>query len=124
MTFPTINPSSRQFDAGDWPIKTYTAQSGAELRILYGSKRTGMKLGLSYDNITDTQAEEFLTHYDSTFGTYQTFTLPSQVRSGWTGTQAAIDAAAGNNWRYKEQPQVTAVKPGRSSVRVSLVGVL
>jgi hypothetical protein len=124
MTFPSIVPTSRQFDAGDWPIKTYTSQSGAELRILYGSKRTGMKLELSYDNITDTQAEQFLTHYDSTFGTYQTFTLPSQVRSGWSGTASAIDAATGNNWRHAEQPQVTAVRPGLSSVRISLIGVL
>lgn len=124
MAFPTLQPTSRQFDAGDWPIKTYTAQSGAEIRILYGSKRTGMKLGFSYDNISDAEAEQFLTHYDSTFGTFETFTLPAQARSGWSGTQSAIDAAIGNRWRYAEQPQITAVRPGRSSVRVSLQGVL
>ena len=124
MSYPALKPADRQFDAGDWPIKTYTAQSGAEVRILYGSKRTGMTLGLSYENVSDTQAEQFLTHYDSTFGTFQTFTLPDAARSGWSGTQAAIDAASGNNWRYAEQPQITAVRPGRSSVRVSLVAVL
>lgn len=124
MTFPSIAPTGRQFNAGDWPVKTYKSQSGAELRILYGSKRTGMQLELDYENISDAQAEQFLTHYDSTFGTYQTFTLPAEVRAGWSGTQPSIDAATGNNWRYSEQPLITAVKPGRSSVKVSLIGVL
>ena len=124
MAFPTLRPTSRQFDAGDYPVKRFSAQSGAEIRILYGSKRTGMKLGFSYDNISDSEAEQFLTHYDSTYGTYDTFALPAEARSGWSGTPAAIDAAIGNNWRYEEQPQVTSVRPGRSSVIVSLIGVL
>lgn len=124
MAFPALRPTVRQFEPGDWPIKSYRAQSGAEVRILYGSKRTGMALGLGYSNITDAQAEQFLTHYDSVFGTFETFSLPDQARSGWGGTQAAIDAATGNRWRYAEQPEVTAVRPGKSSVRVSLVAVL
>lgn len=125
MPFPSLVPTSRSFDAGDYPVRTYKSQSGVESRILYGSRRTGMTLQLSFDNITDAQAEEFLDHYDETKGTYSTFLIPSTVKTGWTGNADALGAfTAGNNWRYDGPPSVTNVRPGVSSVSVKLVGVL
>ena len=55
MAFPTHRPSGRSFDAGDYRYKTFSSQSGKEYRILYGDKRTGMKLQLQYANIADTK---------------------------------------------------------------------
>jgi hypothetical protein len=123
MPFPALQPTSRDFTPGNWPVKSYKSQSGAEVRILYGDTRTSMELTLGYDNISDAQAEQFLTHYDETKGTYNTFAINSSTKAGWTGTAAAIDSGTINRWRYADPPQVTAVKPGRSSVRVSLMGV-
>ena len=123
MPFPALQPTSRDFTPGNWPVKSYKSQSGAEVRILYGDTRTSMELTLGYDNISDAQAEQFLTHYDETKGTYNTFTINSSTKAGWSGTATAIDSGAINRWRYADPPQVTAVKPGRSSVRVSLLGV-
>ena len=48
---------------GDLPIKTYNAQNGTEVRIVYGSKRINRKLQLVYANIPDGDAEDFMTHY-------------------------------------------------------------
>lgn len=125
MAYPTLTPSARNFDAGDYPVKTFKAQSGAEARILYGSKRTGMTLDLSYDNIADTQADDFVSHFDEVLGTYSTFALPSAVITGWSGVASAIDASAtGNQWRYSQPPQITNVRPGRSSVQIKLIGAL
>ena len=124
MPFPALSPTSRDFKPGDFAVKTYNAQSGAEVRILYGDKRTGMTLDLGYDNIADTAADDFITHYDETKGGFTSFTLPAAFRTGWSGNAAAIDAAAGNQWRYDGPPQITAVRPGISSVTVKLVGVL
>ncbi len=59
MAFPTLVPTSRSFESGDYPVKTFKAQNGKEHRILYGSNRTNMKLSLSYANITDANAELF-----------------------------------------------------------------
>lgn len=123
MPFPALQPTSRDFTPGNWPVKSYKSQSGAEVRILYGDTRTNMELTLGYDNISDAQAQQFLTHYDETKGTYNTFTINSSTKAGWTGTTTAIDSGTINRWRYADPPQVTAVKPGRSSVRVSLLGV-
>ena len=38
MAYPDIRPSSRQFDPGNWPVRTYNAQNGAEVRLLYGKQ--------------------------------------------------------------------------------------
>jgi hypothetical protein len=123
MPFPALRPTSRDFKPGDYPVKTYSAQSGAEVRILYGDTRTRMELSLGYDNATDAQAKQFLDHYDEVKGSFNTFQVNASTRAGWGSTAAAIDATGVNRWRYADSPQVTAVRPGRSSIRVNLVGV-
>lgn len=124
MAFPTLAPTSRDFSPGDWPIKRYNAQSGAEVRILYGSRRVNAKLSLGYDNITDANAQAFLDDYAAQYGTLRTFTLPSAVRTGWSGSSTSIDAPPDAAWRYEGEPQVRSVRPGRSSVTVNLVAVV
>lgn len=124
MPFPSLVPTSRDFNPGDYPIKQFRSQSGVEIRILYGDSRTGMVMNLSYDNLSDANADLFLLHYNEVKGTYNTFTLPSVTKTGWTGSTTSIDVAGINAWRYAEPPTVTAVRPGRSSVRVQLVGTL
>mgnify|MGYP005990185627 FL=1 len=127
MAFPTLVPTSRSFESGDYPVKTFKAQNGKEHRILYGSNRTNMKLSLSYANITDANAELFLDHYDEVQGTFQTFNIGGleESRGGWKGNKDAIGAAGhGNNYRYEGPPQVAQVRPGISTVTVNLIGVL
>ena len=139
MTFPITKtngsdlvPSARTFESGDYPVKTYRAQNGAEHRILYGDKRTNMKLSLTYANILDVDAELFLDHYDAVQGTFQTFALGNvgtdrrnPTRGGWEGNKDALGAQThGNNYRYEGPPQVAQVASGRSTVTVNLIGVL
>lgn len=124
MAFPAIAPTARTYEAGDWPVKTYTAISGAEVRIRYGDKRSNAKLSLSYDNISDASAEQFLTHYYETTGTFETFTLSPEASTGWTGSLNAFSPGTGAAaYRYAGPPQITSVRPGRSSVQVELIGV-
>ena len=124
MAFPTLAPTSRSFEPGDYPIKTYNAQNGSEIRIAYGSSRTNAKLSLSFENVTDSQAEGFLTHFDSVLGTMNTFNIPDETKSGWSGTSSAIDAPPRSNWRYEKPPQIASVRPGTSSVTINLIGVI
>ena len=88
MPFPTLAPTSRTFEAGDYPIKKFTSQNGVETRIIYGSRRTGQKMSLTYQNIFDHQAEEFIDHYDEVFGTLNPFSIASEgtadgAKTGW-----------------------------------------
>lgn len=124
MAYPALQPSSRSFSPGTYPVKTFKAQSGAETRLLYGNQRSGMTLELQYENITDANAELFVTHYDQVLGTYQTFSLPTAVKAGWAASSSTIDVTSATAWRYAEEPSITAVKPGLSKVQVKLIGVL
>lgn len=132
MTFPTqdadgndLVPTARSFESGNFPVRTYKAQNGAEHRILYGSSRTNMKLSLTYANVKDADAEQFLDHYESVQGTFQTFGLGNPSRSGWEGNRDALGAeATGNKYRYEGPPQLTQVRHGISTVTVNLIGVL
>lgn len=126
MAFPELVPTSRSFESGDYPIKTYKAQNGAETRILYGSNRTNMKLSLSYTNITDANAELFLDHYDEMKGTFTTFGISRDfTKKGWEGNRDAIGAETfGNSYRYEGPPQMTQVRPGISTVTVNLIGII
>ena len=122
MTFPALAPSSRTFDPGDYPVKAFKAQNGSEFRLLYGSKRVGMKMSLEYTNIPDAAAELFLTHFHAMQGTFRQFSIVAATKSGWAGDQGAIDAERwGSAWRYEGSPQVKSVYPGVSNVRVDLI---
>jgi hypothetical protein len=127
MAFPELVPTARTFESGDFPVKTFKAQNGKEVRILYGDRRTNMKLQLTYANITDANAELFLDHYQEVQGTFGTFVIGGleHTRGGWGGNKDALGAQMqGNNYRYEKAPQVTQVRSGISTVTVNLIGVL
>ena len=137
VTFPNIKPTARSFDPGDFPQKTYKSQNGTEVRILYGSKRTNMRLSLTYENITDVNAEAFIAHYNDRQGTFKTFSPNSAVFTGWGGQgpdknkgRAAdnnkwlLATYAGNAYRYEKPPELVQVRKGISTVTISLIGVL
>lgn len=128
MPYPAQRPTSRTYDHGNYPVRTYNAQNGAEVRLLYGSKRFNLKLQLGYTNVADTVAAAFLAHFDETKGTYKTFQFEPDARvalfAGWKGDAGALQPPQGVDWRYEKAPQVTAVRPGVSTVTVSLIGVI
>ena len=121
MPFPELVPTSRSYNPGDFANKKYSAQDGAEFRILYGDKRVGMTLKLSYRNITDQQAQLFVDHFHETKGTFEQFDLGAAARGGWAGSHFTLGAIWwGSQWRYDSPPQLESVYPGVSSVSVSL----
>ena len=128
MPFPVLRPSERTFDPGDYPVRKYNSQNGAEVRILYGSLRYNLKLSLGYKNIPDVDADKFLVHFDETKGTFSTFDFTPDARvaifSGWLGDAGSLRPPTAVDWRYEKAPQVVAVRPGISSVTISLVGVI
>jgi hypothetical protein len=126
MAFPALVPSSRTFDPGDFRNTAHKANSGAEFRILYGSKRTGMKMSLTYQNITDAEAQQFIDHFHSMKGTFEQFEMSdalSNAKGGWEGRADTIGTVQwGSQWRYEKPPQLKSVYPGVSTVTVNLIG--
>lgn len=128
MSYPRIAPTGRAYDPGDWPVKTYRSQNGAEVRLLYGSVRTGMTLRLDYANVPDATAQQFLEHYNEMNGTFRAFSFDlttwNRILAGWGGSSSPLKPPAGTDWRYDGPPSLSAVRPGVSTVSVTLRGVI
>ena len=117
----------RRYDHGNYPVRTYNAQNGAEVRLIYGNRRFNLKLQLGYTNAEDTVAAAFLAHFDETKGTYKTFQFEPAARVAcllMVRDCRCPDPLRGVDWRYEQAPQITAVRPGVSTVTVSLIGVI
>ena len=119
--FPGLVPTSRSFDPGDFPIKTYNAQNGAEVRIKYGNRRINRKLQLTYANVTDTEIVKFIDHYADAGGTLNTFEVPLATFDGWEGGKDRLTPGGPLAYRYAKPPVMTQVAKGRSTVTVDLV---
>lgn len=123
--FPGIKPSERSFSVGQYPTKTYRALSGATVKRSFGNRAYGYEIQLAFTNITDTVAAQLLTHYDSTSGGLDRFTLPSETFAGMSSALTAkIQAPTQIKWEYSRPPEVKSVHPGLSSVTITLAGEL
>jgi len=120
-TFPSVQPSSRAWSPGVRAQSLYQSLDGIEIRFVHGSKTTGQRLSLTFDNVTEAVGRSITDHYAANGTTYGAFDLPAQVFAG----MAAYDYTnpAGNSWRYAGPPQVTYGRPGYQSVTVELLGV-
>lgn len=80
---------------------------------------------LSYQNISDEDAQSFLADYEDRKGTFERFFLSDAVYEGWSpGTaDSKLDRAPGTQWRYDAPPAIVSVRPGISSVTVKLRAV-
>lgn len=119
MTYPTLEPTSRTLTLGQAGQSAFTAASGVETRVLFGSLVIGQQLELTYANITEAEARLFDNHHVSVRGTFGSFPLPSQT---FAGMSTAFGVYV-NKWRYAESPTIESVKNGIHTVSVSLIAV-
>jgi len=110
------------FTAPEFPVKANTSLSGVVSRRLFGNRGSRATLSLSYDNITDTNAAEFIASWTASKGQTNEITIPTETFAGADSDLVAYLEAGGDdlNWHFAEPPQVARVVPGISSVRVSL----
>lgn len=121
--FPRIKPAERSFRLGQYPVKSYRALSGATVKRAFGNRPYGYELELSFNNITDDATTELLTHYESTSGGFDRFTLPDTLFAGMnTALTSKIQSPSQIKWEYVSPPEVKSVIPGRSAVRITLAG--
>lgn len=129
MPYPNLVPSSRSLTFGDWPGSKSVMQNGWEVRLIRGTREVGRRYQLTYDNISDANAELFIDHYQETLGSngifeFQVPTSNVGPRGGWAGAPEKIGATLFGKWRYASPPTLKQIYPGRSAVSVELVQVL
>jgi hypothetical protein len=123
--FPGIKPTDRSFRLGQYPTKVYRALSGATVKRSYGNRPYAYEIKLSFTNIPDTTTTQLLTHYTSTRGGFERFTLPAELFAGMSAALTSqIQAPTQILWEYTSPPEVTSVYTDRSTVAITLAGEL
>lgn len=122
VSLPALTPTSTDFTAPEYPVKSQTSLSGVVSRRLFGNRGSRSTLRLSYTNIPDSEAAKFLTAWRSTNGQVQPVTVPAQTFEGAGAalTSYLADGGDGLTWHFAEPPGVQRVFPGISTVSVSL----
>jgi hypothetical protein len=90
----------------------------------FGNKPYGAKLELEYQNVPDSTAVTLINHYQLQTSTNSRFTLSTNVTAGMSGSLATLASASADNlrWEYAGPPEVSSVRPGFSTVRITLNG--
>jgi hypothetical protein len=122
VAFPEVTPSSMDFTAPEFPIKTNTSLSGVVSRRAFGNRGSRAVLSLNFDNLPDATAVEFLNSWKLAKGQLESLSLSSIVFNGASSDLSAYLSDGGDAliWHFSEPPQLQRVKPGISSVRVVL----
>ena len=119
-TFPALEPTTRVLTLGDYPQLTYEGVSGDVVRFIGGSDRVQQRLTLGYEYLTETEAQQIITHYRGQQGELISFDLPSQV---WAGFAAVPIPAADYEWRYARAFDIGFAAPLRYNVSIELESV-
>ena len=122
VPYPSICATRRTWTPGEYPTRRFTAVNGAGTTRLYGSRAFDATLALEY-LLSDAELADLLECYNTARGTFGDLELPPETFIGLSAdVQAEIPEYL--TWRWADTPQIDSVAPGRSRVRVNLVGTL
>jgi len=118
MAFPALIPSARVYIPGDVPQQQQVALSGANSGYRQGNRRIGQTLGLSFNNISESDLNLIKAHYLSVDGTFGIFYLSAEVWNGYASPP--IPLLSDYAWRYAGAPAVTDGSCDLWSIEVEL----
>ena len=121
--FPALQPTARNFQLGQYPVKTYRAMSGAVVRRSFGNRAFGYTLDLEFANVSEATVNTIIAHYNDQQGGTIGFAIPAEVFAGYSGTlQGQILYVPGIEWLYAGPPSIKSVIKNISSASVKLIG--
>lgn len=120
--FPAVAPTSMDFTAPEFPVRTNSSLSGVVSRRIFGNRGSRAVLNMNFDNISDDVASQFFDAWNTGRGTLDGLTVPSVVFDGASSALFSYlsDGGDGLMWHFAEPPRLERVAPGISSVRVVL----
>ena len=119
-TFPSLEPETRALVYGDYPQNVHEGLSGGNVRFKVGSKRIAQRLTITYEYLTETEAQSLLTHYNGQNGSIVPFDLSSSV---WSGDSTPPVSSSSYQWRYAQSFQISISSPNRYSTSIELISV-
>ena len=119
-TFPSLEPETRALVYGDYPQNVHEGLSGGNVRFKVGAKRIAQRLTITYEYLTETEAQTLLTHYNGQNGSIVPFDLSSSV---WAGYSTPPVSSSNYKWRYNNAFQISLSSPTRYSTSIELITV-
>ena len=119
-TFPSLEPETRALVYGDYPQNVHEGLSGGNVRFKVGAKRIAQRLTITYEYLTETEAQTLLTHYNGQNGSIEPFDLASSV---WAGYSTPPVSSSSYKWRYNSAFQISLSSPTRYSTSIELITV-
>ena len=127
-SFPSVKPSSRSYNPGEYPQTKFEAQNGAKTIMRYGKNRVNATLTLGFSNISDADAALILANYENVNSDWDYVTFNGgYATAGVTNTSLLAylkESGSSLKWRYSAPPSVTSSFKGKSNVSCSFVACL
>jgi hypothetical protein len=117
-TFPVLEPATRSYDFGLFPLTEEPSVSAGIVRFRHSVTQQNYQLTLGYVNLTDAEASLIREHYQSQGGGYHSFQLPSIIWAGHTFSGNIVPYTT--RWRYIETPEEEHRSAGYVNVTVTL----
>ena len=117
-TFPVLEPATRSYDFGLFPLTEEPSVSAGIVRFRHSVTQQNYQLTLGYVDLTDAEASLIRKHYQSQGGGYISFQLPATVWAGHTFSGNIVPYTT--RWRYIETPEEEHRSAGYVNVTVTL----
>lgn len=121
IQFPPLQPLSRSWTMGSYPVTMQPAWGTQPLMFRHGLYATSYGLTLQYELLTTAEAALIRSHYHERRGGLLPFTLPAIVWLGHTSPTGPFPAAT--QWTYASEPDEQHRSGGLIDMSVSLVSV-
>ena len=118
-TFPALEPATRSYDLGAFPLTEQASLSAGVVRFRHGTTATAFNLQLEYVYLSDAEATQIRNHYQGQGGSYRSFMLPAIIWKGHTFSGNVFPVTT--RWRYADTPEETHHEVGRYSMAIALV---
>ncbi len=117
-TFPELEPATRAYDFGLFPLTEEPSISAGIVRFRHSTTPQNYQLTLGYTALTDAEAALIREHFQGQGGGYRSFQLPSII---WRGHTFSGNVAPTNTrWRYIAAPEEEHFSVGYVNVTVTL----
>lgn len=121
-TFPSLEPDTRSYDFGRYPVTTQPGWAGGMVRFRHGTTPANHRLRLGFVNLSAAEAKLLRDHYRGQRGGFFSFGLSATV---WQGHSSQTDLVPSTTfWRYAAQPEETHKSGSLVDVTMELEAVI
>jgi len=117
-TFPALEPATRGYNFGLFPLTEEPSVSAGIVRFRHGITPQNYQLTLGYTALTDAEASQIREHFQFQGGGYRSFQLPAIIWAGHTFSGNIVPYTT--LWRYTEPPEEEHFSTGYVNVTVAL----